>query len=57
MVLFAKLIPENVESSMFAMLTGVMNFSSFASKELGILINLYVGIYYTPQANNLTNVW
>lgn len=40
MVLFAKLIPENVESSMFAMLTGVLNFSNlFAAKELGILIN------------------
>jgi MFS family permease len=40
MVLFAKLIPEQVESSMFAMLTGVLNFSNlFLAKELGILIN------------------
>jgi hypothetical protein len=28
MVLFAKLIPENVESSMFALLTGILNFSN-----------------------------
>jgi len=33
MVLFAKLIPLNIESSMFALLTGLMNFSNlFASK-------------------------
>lgn len=28
MVLFAKLIPENVESSMFALLTGLLNLSN-----------------------------
>ena len=50
MVLFAKLIPENVESSMFAMLTGVLNFSNlFASKEIGIMINSYVGVSYTSR--------
>jgi BT1 family len=54
MVLFAKLIPENVESSMFAMLTGLLNFSNlFASKEIGILINHFIGIYYTEKDNNL----
>ena len=58
MVLFAKLIPENVESSMFAMLTGLLNFSNlFASKELGIFVNNFVGIYYTETDNNLTAVW
>lgn len=30
-VLFAKLIPENIESSMFALLTGLLNFNSFIS--------------------------
>ena len=55
MVLFAKLIPENVESSMFAMLTGLLNFSNlFASKELGIAINkLFFNVYYNETTNNL----
>lgn len=59
MVLFAKLIPENVESSMFAMLTGLLNFSNlFLSKELGILINLFIGVEYVSETdNNLTDVW
>ena len=58
MVLFAKLIPANVESSMFAMLTGLLNFSNlFASKELGIAVNQAIGIYYTDTGNNLTEVW
>lgn len=58
MVLFAKLIPENVESSMFAMLTGINNFSNlFASKELGIFINHFVGVVYSETYNNLYLVW
>lgn len=59
MVLFAKLIPENVESSMFAMLTGLLNFSNlFASKELGIFINSFIGVQYTSsEDNNLYLVW
>lgn len=45
MVLFAKLIPESVESSMFALLTGILNLSNlFLSKELGIFINKFVGV-------------
>lgn len=45
MVLFAKLIPANIESSMFAMLTGLMNFSNlFASKMLGNYINSFFGV-------------
>ena len=45
MVLFAKLIPEKVESSMFAMLTGLTNFSNlFASREIGIMINKFHNI-------------
>jgi predicted membrane protein len=58
-VTFAKLIPEDVESSMFAMLTGLINFSNlFASKELAVLINLYFGVYYDSEANNnLQEIW
>ena len=45
MVLFAKLIPANIESSMFAMLTGLMNFSNlFAAKMLGNYINTFFGV-------------
>jgi len=45
MVLFAKIIPESVESSMFALLTGLINLSNlFASPELGVLINSFVGV-------------
>jgi hypothetical protein len=58
MVLFAKLIPENVESSMFALVTGLMNFSKlFASKELGILCNIFIGVRYSPEDNTLNLVW
>ncbi len=54
MVLFAKLIPESVESCMFALLTGLMNFSNlFLSKELGILINKFVGV----DTNTLGQLW
>lgn len=59
MVLFAKLIPENVESSMFAMLTGLLNFSQLVvAKELGILINKMVGVHYSKESHNLQDkVW
>ncbi len=59
MVLFAKLIPENVESSMFAMLTGLTNFSNlFMSSEVGIFINKFIGVYYISETdNNLNEVW
>ena len=54
MVLFAKLIPHNVESSMFALLTGVLNFCSlFAAKELGVLINRSIGV----TSSNLSQLW
>lgn len=54
MVLFAKLIPQNVESSMFALLTGVLNFCSlFAAKELGVLINRSIGV----TTSNLSQLW
>ena len=58
-VLFAKLIPENVESSMFAMLTGLLNFSNlFMAKEVGIVINKFVGVQFTSvEDNTLDRLW
>ena len=54
MVLFAKMIPSNIESSMFAMLTGLMNLSNgFSSKMLGNAINSFVGV----QESNLKDLW
>ena len=54
MVLFAKMIPSNIESSMFAMLTGLMNLSNgFSSKMLGNLINMFVGVH----ESNLKDLW
>jgi hypothetical protein len=44
MVLFAKMIPEKIESSLFAFLTGLSNLNNlFISNNLGNLINLWVG--------------
>lgn len=44
MVLFAKLIPEKIEASLFAFLTGLSNLNNlFISNNLGNLINLWVG--------------
>ena len=54
MVLFAKLIPANIESSMFAMLTGLMNFSNlFAAKMLGN----YVNTFFNVTQENLGDLW
>ena len=54
MVLFAKMIPTNIESSMFAMLTGLMNLSNgFTAKMLGNAINSFVGVH----EKNLTDLW
>lgn len=45
MVLFAKIIPESVESSMLAFLTGLTNLSNlFLSPEIGLFINHFVGV-------------
>ena len=53
-VLFAKLIPENIESSMFALLTGLMNFSNgFLSPQLGNFYNHFIGV----TQDNLTDLW
>ena len=54
MIVFAKLIPQNIESSMFALLTGLMNFSNlFVSKMLGNFIN----IFFEVTEDNLTDLW
>lgn len=54
MVLFAKMIPSNIESSMFAMLTGLMNLSNgFTAKILGNIINMFVGV----KEENLNDLW
>ena len=54
MVLFAKIIPESVESSMFALLTGLINLSNlFAAPELGVFINTFVGV----TSDNLQELW
>lgn len=44
-VLFAKLIPEKIESSLFALSTGLMNLAGlFIAPNLGVLLNvLFVG--------------
>jgi Na+/melibiose symporter-like transporter len=53
-VLFAKIIPESVESSMFALLTGLINLSNlFAAPELGVFINTFVGV----TSENLQELW
>ena len=44
MILYAKLIPEKIEASLFGFLMGLSNLSNlFLSKNLGNLINLRVG--------------
>ena len=54
MVLFAKMIPSNIESSMFAMLTGLMNLScGFTAKMLGNAFNYFVGV----DDKNLNDLW
>ena len=54
MVLFAKMIPSNIESSMFAMLTGLMNLANgFSAKQLGLLINSFIGV----KKDNLRELW
>ena len=54
MFLFVKMIPSNIESSMFAMLTGLMNLSNgFTAKMLGNAINSFVGVH----EKNLTDLW
>ena len=54
-VLFAKLIPEKIESSLFAFSTGLMNLSNlFISPNLGVAIN---AIWFHQNSDHLTGVW
>lgn len=44
LVLFAKLIPDKIEASMFSFLMGILNLNkSFISTNLGNLFNLWIG--------------
>ena len=53
-VLFAKLIPVNIEASMFAILTGITNFCNFfVAKQLGNFFNIFVGV----SSDNLESLW
>jgi len=53
-VLFAKLIPVNIEASMFAILTGITNFCNFfLAKQLGNFFNIFVGV----TNDNLDRLW
>ena len=54
LAIFAKLVPTSIESSMFAMLTGLINLSfQFLSKILGVLINMFFGV----TNENLVDLW
>ena len=57
-VLYAKIIPEKIESSLFAFLTGLSNLNKkFISTNLGNLINLMVGVTYSDTENTLDKTW
>jgi len=54
-VLFAKLIPEKIESSMYAFSTGLMNLTGLnLAPDLGILINM---LFVHVNFNDLTKTW
>lgn len=54
MVLFAKLIPHQIESSMFAVLMGLLNLSTTVlAKLLGNLYNTFIGV----TNDNLDDIW
>ena len=53
--LFAKLVPESIESSIFALLTGLLNlFFGIIGKVIGNLIN---AIFFKVSQENLTDLW
>jgi len=57
MVLYAKLIPEKIEASLFAFLMGISNLSNlFIARNIANLINLWIGATSDP-ANLETTVW
>lgn len=52
-VVFAKVIPENVESSMFAFISGLSNLANqYLARELALLVNHFVGCYYDSDTDN-----
>ena len=52
--IFAKMIPSTIESSMFSITTGLINFANlFASKQLGNLFNWY----FEVEKENLDELW
>ena len=54
MVIYAKIIPKNLEATCFALLTGSSNISLDIAHAIGAAINkLYVGVTKT----NLDNFW
>lgn len=54
-MLFAKLVPERIESSLYAFSTGLMNLAAlFIAPNLGNLINV---IFFHVNLKNLTYVW
>ena len=54
MVLFSKLIPSRIESSMFALMMGLLNLTNLViSKLLGNFYNKFVGV----SKDNLQDIW
>lgn len=53
MVIFAKLIPESIETSMFSLLVGITNAAMMVSKFTGNFCNLFVGV----STDNLDEFW
>lgn len=54
-VLFAKLIPERIESSLFAFSTGLMNLANlFIAPDLGNLINY---LFFNVTTDDLSQLW
>ena len=53
-VLFAKMIPSNIEASMFSITTGITNFGNlFMARQIGNLVNLFFDV----ERENLEDLW
>ena len=53
-VLYVRLIPRSIEASMYALLTGLANFSElFLNKQLGNFFNLFVGV----TTDSMNKIW
>ena len=52
--LFAKIIPPNIESAMFALVSGFINLSYwFLARVIGVIVNKFFGV----TRENLSEVW